>query len=233
MVTARITSLNLAQETGWTTRQPLVLGKMRKDFRSSVYLFQEATIDMAASLGMGIGWSASKGQPCWRTDENRNTIMWDPKKWRDLNTISVSLSEYAGDLGDRHYRSVNWVQLQHLESKDVVWFGSAHLSNGADAGAERLAQARVLVKHLPAGKLALGVDRNSLKNSPPALALVAAGLVDFTKDADKRRTFPSGDSRTDGVQIDAIHAKGLILSKIVLHDTGRATDHRAWSVTVS
>ena len=231
MFRARFTSLNLAQLTNWVTRFPILMVLINTVFRSSIYAFQECTYDMAVQIAKSLGWG-TPGEPCWRTDENRNTVMWDPKKYRDLDTRQISLTAKAHDLGDEHFRSVCWVLLEHEETKVQLWVGSSHLSNGADAGAERTSQARVLASTAPVGHCVLGIDRNSLALSSPAQELVVSGLIDLTVGKSKLRTYPAGDNRTDEVQIDAIHGRGIRLSNVLLSDPGKATDHRAWVATI-
>lgn len=241
-VTFRMGSLNLAQLTNWTkvllyrngkpiTRRMLAGELLKNRFQCSVYTLQETTHEMAAYLAGFLRWGTEK-QPSWRTDENRNTILWDPRKWRDLNTMHFSLTERPGDLGDEHHRSVAWVLLEHRETGVQVWFGSSHLSNGETAGAERAAQARIIAATRPLGPCVLGVDRNSLYDSEPAAILNRAGLVDMTVGASRQRTFPAGNTQLDGVQIDAVHADGVVVAlPPVLLDPDKATDHRGWKVT--
>lgn len=231
-VSMRVASLNLAQRTDWATRKPLVVDAMKRTLKASVYLLQETDYNMAAELAVAMGWG-SIDQPCWRTDENRNTVIWDPRKRRDIETDQDSLSAKPGDLADRHYRSASWVLLEDITTGLRVWFGAAHLSNGADAGADRASQARVLVGGMPPAPRVLGIDRNSLGTSEPARILAGAGLVDLTVGADKRRSYPSGDARTDGLQIDAIHGTGVSLTSVALVDVDKATDHRAWVGTLT
>lgn len=233
---ARIASLNLAQRIDWDRRRPLVVALMSRELRASVYAVQECDYGMASDVARDLGWTDSDGRPCWRTDENRNSVIWDPRKWRDLDSLAVSLTETADDLGDRHYRSVQWVELEHRASGERVWVGSSHLSNGDsdESAAARVAQARVLAASLPTGALlALGLDRNSRATSEPTRVLAGAGLVDLTVGASSLRSHPAGDTRTDGVQIDALFGRGIIAEHVQLVDPGRATDHRAWVVTIS
>lgn len=228
---ARISSLNLAQRINWGSRFPRVVDFMTGELRSSVYLLQETDFWMAVQLAKALGWTGSEGEPCFRVDENRNCVIWDPKKWRDLSSRAESLTAARGDLGDRHFRSVQWVQLEHRTLGRVVWFGSAHLSNG-DAGAERATQARVLGMTAPAGLCVLGIDRNSRASSEPTKVLESFGLVDSTRGVSRLRSYPAGDTRTDEVQIDAIFTKGVLLANTMLLEPRGATDHRAWRTTV-
>lgn len=230
---ARVASVNLAQREAAAGAAAAWLGGT---LRASAYLLQECTHAMAVAIAKGLGWTDSPGRPCWRVDENRNTVVWDPKKWRDLRSKAVSLTEAADDLGDRHYRSVQWVELEHRATGQIVWLGSAHLSNGDsdESSAARVAQARVLAGSLPTGApLLLGIDRNSRGTSEPSRVLAAAGLADLTVGASPLRTYPAGDSRTDGVQIDAILGAGVLLRSPRLVDPGTVTDHRAWVATLA
>jgi len=230
---ARVASVNLAQREDAADAAAAWLGGT---LRASAYLLQECTYGMAVAIAKGLGWTDSAGRPCWRVDENRNAVVWDPKKWRDLRSKAVSLTEAADDLGDRHYRSVQWVELEHRAAGQLVWLGSSHLSNGDsdESAAARVAQARVLGGSLPTGApLLLGIDRNGRGTSEPTRVLAAAGLVDLTAGADPRRTHPAGDTRTDGVQIDAIFGRGVALRSLRLVDPGSVTDHRAWVATLA
>ena len=229
---ARIASVNLAQREHMAAAAAAWLGGT---LRASAYLLQEADLGMVVAIAKGLGWTDSPGRPCYRVDENRNAVVWDPRKWRDLRSKAVSLTETADDLGDRHYRSVQWAELEHRATGTVVWLGSSHLSNGdsAESAAARAAQARVLAAHLPEGRLALGIDRNSRGTSEPTRILAAAGLADLTVGASPLRTYPAGDTRTDGVQIDAIFGRGVALRSVRLVDPGSVTDHRAWVATLA
>lgn len=229
---ARIASVNLAQREDTADAAAAWLGGT---VRASAYLLQEADLGMVVAIAKGLGWTDSAGRPCWRVDENRNAVVWDPKKWRDLRSKAVSLTETADDLGDRHHRSVQWVELEHRAAGQLVWLGSSHLSNGSsdESAAARVTQARVLAAHLPEGRLALGIDRNSRGTSEPTRVLAAAGLVDLTVGASPLRTHPAGDTRTDGVQIDAILGRGIELRAPRLVDPGSITDHRAWVATLA
>ena len=233
-------SVNLAQLKDWdkavlyrsgkpVTRRQLAGELLKNKFRCSLYTLQETTYGMSSYLAGFLGWG-TEGQPCWRTDENRNTVMWDPAKWRDLDTLHVSLTDKAGDLGDEHFRSVVWALLEHRDTGVQLWAGSTHLSNGQDAGPERLVQAKVLVKKLPAGLVVLGADRNSLAESEPADAFNAAGLIDLTVGVSTSRTFPSWSTERDRKQIDAVHALGIKATLVEIVETGKATDHRGWKV---
>lgn len=239
LTVARVASLNLAQRNRWDERFELVRKLMKNMLGASVYLLQETDIEMAAQLAKALGWSDSAGRPCWRTDENRNTVLWDPAKWWDLSTQAESLSTAAGDLGDRHHRSVLWVELEHKAHKRSLWFGSAHLSNGStrEAASAREMQARVLAATVPPEPFLLGIDRNSRALSWPTRVLEAAGMVDVTRGADRRRSYPAGDTRLDAVHIDTAFARGLQLTNITLVEPPKsnglwATDHRAWRLTV-
>ena len=229
---ARIASVNLAQREDTAAAAAAWLGGT---IRASAYLLQECTYDMAVAIAKGLAWTDSPGRPCYRTDENRNTVVWDPRKWRDLRSKAVSLTEAADDLGDRHYRSAMWVELEHRATGTVVWLGSSHLSNGSsdESSAARVAQARVLAAHLPEGRLALGIDRNSRGTSEPTRVLAAAGLVDLTVGASPWRSYPAGDTRTDGVQIDAILGRSVMLRSPRLIEPGSITDHRVWVATLA
>jgi len=230
---ARVASVNLAQREDTAASAAAWLGGT---VRASAYLLQECTHAMAVAIAKGLGWTDSDGKPCWRVDENRNAVVWDPKKWRDLRSKAVSLTETADDLGDRHHRSVQWVELEQRSTGQLVWLGSSHLSNGSsdESAAARVAQARVLAASLPTGApLLLGIDRNSRGTSEPTRVLAAAGLVDLTAGASPLRTYPAGDTRTDGVQIDAILGRGVVLRSPRLVDPGSVTDHRAWVATLA
>ena len=231
---ARIASVNLAQRDA-ADEVAAIAAWLGGTLRASAYLLQEADLGMVVAIAKGLGWTDSAGRPCWRVDENRNAVLWDPRKWRDLRSKAVSLTETADDLGDRHHRSVQWVELEHRATGQLVWLGSSHLSNGSsdESAAARAAQARVLAAHLPEGRLALGIDRNSRGTSEPTRILAAAGLADLTAGASPLRTHPAGDTRTDGVQIDAIFGRGVVLRSPRLVDPGSVTDHRAWVATLA
>ena len=229
----RLTVVNLAQRTNWDARFTKLKTLIEEEFRSSVYVFSECDYFMAEQIAKFLGWG-SIGSPCWVTDRNRNTVLWDPEKFRYLISELYSLSAKPLDLAERHYRSVCWNFLEHRETKVSVWVGSSHLSNGTDAGPDREAQARVLAANRPDGPCVLGIDRNSRGTSSPAKILADAGLEDLTIGASKLRSYPAGDNRTDAVQIDAIHGdeETITLSDIRLIETFDATDHRAWRTTV-
>ena len=59
------------------------------------------------------------------------------------------------------------------------------------------------------------------------------GGLDLTVGASPLRSYPAGDTRTDGVQIDAILGRGVELRKPRLVDPGTVTDHRAWVATLA
>ena len=222
---------NLGQRTKikgryWGSRKPIVIKVMKAKVQASVYLLAECDYLMALDLALGLGWTDSEGRPCWRTDENRNTVVWDPGKWRDLASAAVSLSATPGDLGDRDYRSVSWAQLEHRASGERVWFGASHLSNTGDnafqvASDARTAQARILADTAPAGTVLLGIDRNSWEGSPPDLILSArlplltAGLKD---------TFVV-DGRDDGSAIDGMYGTLVTMRSLAVIDPAGGTDH--------
>ena len=238
MFRARVASVNLAQQTAWAKRRGAVIRWALRDLAASAYVLQECDDDdMAEEFFTGLGWSSGSGAKCWDTDENRNTVGVDPRKWYDVRGQSVSLSDKPGDLGDRHFRSVNWRLVRHIKSGDEVWLGSTHLSNGKDAGPERAAQARVLVENLPVGPLLLGADLNSLPTSEPTRVLEGAGLVSATRGRDLRRSYPAGDVRLDGRHIDSVLARGCRFEGVRMVEPPRvegvwATDHRAWVGTL-
>lgn len=218
----RVGYTNLAQLTDWDKRLPVVIAAFNKDIRASVYLLVETDYAMAAALAAAFGWG-TPGRPCWRTDENRNTVLWDPSKWYDTEGHQISLSTKPGDLADRHFRSVCWQQLEHKATGLRAWFGASHLSNG-DAAAERSAQARVLVSNLPTGApLLLGIDRNSLEGSDPAKILAARGLPLLTPDLGD--TFIGNGIQSGTGAIDGLHGT-VPLRYVQTFANAKATDHK-------
>ena len=212
---------NLAQQNGWTGRKKQVLSRFKNTVKASVYLLVETDTSMAADIAGGLGWG-TPGQPCWRTDENRNTVAWDPLKWRDIDTKQASLSAKPKDLGERHYRSVNWVLLEHRATGRRCWFGAAHLSNGSNAGTDRATQAKVLVASIPTGApILLGIDRNSLPTSDPAkiISLVLPLLTPDLPDS-----FLGNGRQAGTAAIDGLHGTVMIRNVSTCADT-KATDH--------
>lgn len=213
---------NLAQETNWPVRRAKVLAMMKNTVRASVYLFAETDYAMASWLGTQMGWG-KEGQPAWSTDENRNTVLFDRRKWYDVDRRQFSLSGKPGDLGDRNFRSVNWVRLRHLASGVECWFGASHLSNG-DAASDRLAQAKVLAAKLPTGAaLLLGVDRNSYETSSPSEWMVGHGLPLLTPSLGD--TFVGDGVQTSKKAIDGLHGTVKIRAVETFINVA-ATDHR-------
>lgn len=217
---------NLAQRRDWSTRGPLALEALATRVRASVLSLVECDHGQALEVCARLGWG-DEARPSHRTDENRNSVAWDPAKWRDVSTIATSLSAEADDLGDRHYRSALWVLLEHKATGVRLWIGASHLSNGAPE--DRPVQARVLVEgHDGVGgvpqtghPVLLGIDRNAWPSSSPSRIL--AGVLPLLSP-------DLGDSFTgDGVQdgrppIDGLHGVGLTAAVTQLHP-GAATDH--------
>lgn len=216
---------NLGQRTtiagkGWPARAPIVLKLLATVIRASVYSFAECDHDQALQICAHLGWGTA-GRPSHRTDENRNSVLWDPRRWRDIESHAYSLSTVADDLADRQFRSVQWVRLAHRRMPLELWIGAGHLSNAAPA--ERPAQARVLAATAPPGPLPalLGIDRNAFPTSSPSTIIAEALPLLSTA---------VGDSFTgDGIQqgrpaIDGIHGRGLAADVTQFSPLG-GTDH--------
>lgn len=223
----------------WPVRQPRVTAFLKASVQASVYSFQECMPEQAAGIAADLGWGGSYNPP-YAWDENQNVVMYDRGKWRDLEVWQRSLAAIAGDDGDAHQRSVNWVLLEHRATGRRCWFGSSHLESG-DAEA-RAAQAKVLVAALPdVYPLILGLDRNSytLGAGSPRATFAAAGLTEaelsvLANDPQGRppgeRSFHGWtDPIMDGKCIDGHHTRGVVVraSKLISTAGLAATDHSA------
>lgn len=225
MTDLRVAYANLGQLQRWDARKARALALLRDKARASIYLLTECEATQAAYLAAGLGWDADPGRPCWTTDANRNTVLWDPAKWWDRVTLQVSLALVEGDLADRHFRSVNWCQLQQRGGTAKGWFGAAHLSNGpaSSVGDARTNQTRRLVAELPGGApRLLGIDRNSLPSSAPAKTLTIAGLRLLTPHLSD--SFIGNGKQPDTRAIDGFHGDVRIRS-VAQVDSPAALDH--------
>ena len=213
---------NLGQQNGWASRKAKVKDVFKKNLRASVYCLTECDEAMATELAVALGWG-KPGQPAWRVDENRNAVLWDRSKWVDVTTHQTSLSAKPGDLGDRHFRSANWVLLRHLATGRTCWFGASHLSNG-DAATDREVQAKRLVADMPKDGIPkiLGIDRNSYETSDPAKTLVAGGLPLLTPNLGD--TFIGDGIQAEKKAIDGIHGT-VAIRDVTLIKNAAATDH--------
>lgn len=217
---------NLAQRTDWAARKKTLFKKLDEVYRASLYSFPECDYDMAEEISRHLGWGA-EGRPSWRTDENRNSVLWDPAKWQDLDTQQFSLAATSGDLADRHFRSVNWVLMKSRQHGEKVWIGASHLSNSAPL--DRPKQAGVLVSKIPKGNIPkiLGIDRNAFDASEPSKIIAAALplLSDGMKDS-----FIGDGVQAGRPPIDGIHGIGVEEILLTQIDMRGASDHSGYRI---
>lgn len=212
---------NLAQRNDWDSRKKVLFQKIHDHYRASIYSLPECDFRMAEEICAFLGWG-NAGRPSWRTDENRNSVLWDPAKWRDIDTKQFSLSGKPNDLADRHFRSVNWVLIENRTTGGRTWVGASHLSNAAPL--ERPKQAAVLVEKIPADNYPkiLGIDRNAFDTSEPTKIISAALplLSDHMRDS-----FIGDGVQAGRSPIDGIHAVGIIERSLTQIDMRGASDH--------
>lgn len=208
----RVAYANLGQQVGWASRKKIVLPFLQQAVKASAYLLTECDIDMAREVAIALGWMTTSARDVLpgAVDENRNAVLADPRKFRDVDVLQTSLSETPGDLADRHYRSACW-GLYERDGKQY-WLGAAHLSNGATAAAARASQARELIASKPDGRLLLGIDRNSLESSEPARTLTAGGLPLLTPGLGD--SFTGNGIQSDVGAIDGLHGVGVALTGV-------------------
>ena len=211
-------------------RKAAVLHTIKDQMKASVYAFQECNYDQAVDLTVGLGWGSARN-PAFTWDENQSVIAYDRSKWRDVLAVQVSLASKAGETGDKNRRSVNWVLLEHLDTKARCWFGASHLETGnPDA---RIEQATVLarIRPFPTYPMVLGIDRNSYttESGGPRDLLRKSGFTELVFDNPKHeRSFNGFETPIyDGKCIDGIHSIGVTFrdGRLVSTAGTKGTDH--------
>ena len=212
----------------WDKRVPNMVKFMKDKMRCSIYAVQECLPRQAFDITIGLGWGTSKN-PAFFVDENFNAILIDRKKWRDIDVRENSLSFKAGDKGDVNRRSIIWVHLEHLETKQILHAFSSHLETG-DPNA-RVIQTKALVNTDPDGPFVGGVDRNSYTTDPgqPRDIFNHNNFKELKFDnPSKERSFNGfGKPEYDGKCIDSQYYRGVTCrgGRLVSTVGLRFTDH--------
>lgn len=214
---------NCAKWEQQRARWPRLIRLLKRQ-HASVYLLTEAPDEFLRDLALALGWTSNRGDTCWITAPNRNSVLWNPRKWWFRQSDLTALSRHEGDVADGKNRTAAWALLQRRTSGRQVWLGASHLSPNAGrtqamGNLQRTSQARALVGSLPGSPLLLGIDRNCNPSATPALFLEQG--LDFL-------TPKLGDTfagRAGRQTLDGLYGHGVSLRwvrKVDPHDT---TDH--------